>query len=253
MRHIFSGLRTERGSSLVEFTMCAPILLMIAGTTLDMSRYIRYLQITSFVSQETTNLSYLQCSDLTVYNPPTRNQTTLEIDSAATKKAIDTCVNKIKDDAQAVLDKILPRSVISAAIIRYDLNLANPGDNPCLVSHPPTLITANCTDGACQSEREQKWPSGSQLNATTIQSRSSTSTEIPSSLWLSGLKLDGSDFVVKDLKTNETLLSVQRADKCEGRSVVAVEVAYLFEPIVKFVPDFVIGVKDGIHRETSVL
>jgi hypothetical protein len=248
MRHVYSGFRIEGGSSLVEFAMCAPILLLIAGTTLDMSRYIRYLQITSFVSQETSNLSYLQCSDLTVYKTPTRDQTTLEIDSAATQAAIDSCVNKIKEDSQDVLDQILPRSVISAAIVRYDLNLQKPGDNPCSGSAPPTLVTANCKGTECQGQREGEW---SKNQPGGLNGRPSTPT--PSTLFDSALELNGSDFVIRDLKTKKPLLSVKKADKCEGRSVVAIEVAYSFSPIVKFVPDWLIGVKDGIHRETSIL
>jgi len=229
MRHIYSGLRTERGSSLVEFAMCAPLLLLIAGSTLDVSRHIRYLQVTSHVSQEASNLSYVQCSDITVYKTPSRNQQTLEVDELATLTAIDNCIQKITKDAQKILDDTLPISVISAAVIRYDLDLINHklSDDPCR-NPSPVFREAN--------------GKGSDLRVGA-----GVKPMAPS------MNLVEGQFKIVNPNNSVPRLIVQQAEKCNGKSLVAVEVAYSFTPIVKFVPNWMTGEVDGIHRETTIL
>jgi len=261
MRHIYSGLRTERGSSLVEFAMCAPLLLLIAGSTLDVSRYIRYLQVTSHVSQEASNLSYVQCSDITVYKTPSRNQQTLEVNESATLTAIDNCIQKITKDAQKILDDTLPKSVISAAVIRYDLDLKDHklSDDPCTNSSP-VFREANCKGSDCQKERETHWKwHEDEEEEEGSRSPSKGSENVGggggggSKLFEPSMKVDGGQFKIVNPKTGETRLIVEKAEKCNGKSLVAVEVAYSFTPIVKFLPNWMTGEVDGIHRETTIL
>ena len=56
------------------------------------------------------------------------------------------------------------------------------------------------------------------------------------------------------LSGNTTIVSKEQV--CNRNRLVAVEVGYAFEPIVKFLPAFLPGFgidKEGLHRETTIL
>jgi hypothetical protein len=119
--------RRERGGGLVEFCFTIPVLLLIAGATIDLSRYMRFLQITTFVSQETAAEIYSQCSDITIYNPPELGTRTLSINKELTETAVKACIERIQGGAQQLLNSSLGRAAVSSAVFRW--NISTPSVN----------------------------------------------------------------------------------------------------------------------------
>lgn len=235
------AMRSERGGSLVEFAFVAPIMLVISGATVDIGRFLRYHQITSSISQEAANYVYRRCSDITSLTE-TSGQTT--VDTQKSKDRILACAQRARDEAQQALDNTLPGSLISITVYRH--NIASFYDK--------TSISGN--NGACGEQGDtinevSGLPSEQEKERCGGGSRDrSQSNVVGNQLGKRQLAARGGALV----SGNKEIVSA--AQVCNRNRLVSVEVAYAFQPIVKFLPAFLPGFgidKDGLHRETTIL
>jgi len=237
------AMRSERGGSLVEFAFVAPIMLVISGATIDIGRFLRYHQITSSISQEAANYVYRRCSDITSLTE-TNGQTTVDISKS--KARILACAQRARDEAQIALNNALPGSLISITVYRH--NIASFYDKTSSLGN----------NGACGPGDDitpiQASPSQGDIIAVGLLIR-------PVSPTLTGISIGDRIGRSKLTENNGNLLSgnttiVSKEQVCNRNRLVAVEVGYAFEPIVKFLPAFLPGFgidKEGLHRETTIL
>jgi hypothetical protein len=221
----------QRGASLIEFCFTIPVLLLIAGSTVDLSRYMRFLQITTFVSQETAEQIYRQCSDITIYNPPDITTTSLRIDSFRTENAIISCVERVQQRAQQLLNTSLGRAAVSSKVFRWQISQTSPSCAPLSNSDVSVMsATANLSG----------MPSDPTINQAA--------------LGTAGVQLGIGGIYQTISPSGAQRLLVSLSTLCQKNRVATVEVAYDFEPIVKFLPHMMIKLNtDGSQRETTAL
>ena len=238
------AMRSERGGSLVEFAFVAPIMLVISGATVDIGRFLRYHQITSSISQEAANYVYRRCSDITSLTE-TSGQTT--VDTQKSKDRILACAQRARDEAQQALDNTLPGSLISITVYRH--NIASFYDK--------TSTSGN--NGACGGQGDtinevSGLPSEEDKRQTVYSDNSGHGNN--------NRKKDREQLSKRQLAARGGALVsgskeiVSAKQVCNRNRLVSVEVAYAFQPIVKFLPAFLPGFgidKDGLHRETTIL
>lgn len=259
---------------MTEFCFTIPVLLMIAGSTIDISRYMRFLQITTFVSQEAGSEIYQKCSDLTIYDKPNLNSDTLTVDKDRTLAAIAMCTQRIQNQAQLVLNKSLGRSILSSDVFRA--NIEDPSTTPDCAQSDTTIdrvsINASIVNGFVPETGDSKDFSFGGYHPTEEDCDKMTGTTITIRRGSSGSylnlglarKTNIENLGRKKLEFNQnsglqyvtnsgprTLIT--RQSMCTRGRVVAVEVAYDFDPIVKFLPEMIVKLdENGNQREISV-
>ena len=234
------AMRSERGGSLVEFAFVAPVMLIISGATIDIGRFLRYHQITSSISQEAANYVYRRCSDITSLTE-TNGQTT--VDTQKSQDRILACAQRARDEAQQALDNTLPGSLISITVYRH--NIASFYDKTSKFGN----------NGACggQGDTINEVSGLPSAMAQPISGRGVSSGPGSGDLKKLGerqLAARGGALV----SGSKEIVSAKQV--CNRNRLVSVEVAYAFQPIVKFLPAFLPGFgidKDGLHRETTIL
>jgi Flp pilus assembly protein TadG len=277
----------QRGASLVEFCFTIPVLLLVAGATVDLSRYMRFLQITTFVSQETAEQIYRQCSDITIYSPPDINTTSLQINKAMTESAVTSCVQRLQLGAQELLNASVGRAAVSSKVFRWQITDTSPSTS---CGNVETLSTANVSvmyakaDVDCDdAENERDDSDGDDANEqrTTDSSDDNTKSKKSSiirrddnernydksrskldedeqeeklALEDDGVELQPTGIYQTKSTSGTARLLVSPSTLCQKSRVATVEVAYAFEPIVKFLPHMMIKLNtDGSQRETTAL
>ena len=264
----------QQGAGLVEFCFTIPILLLVAGATIDLSRYMRFLQITTFVSQETAGQIYRQCSDITIYKPPVFGSSGLRIDRALTETAVQACLERVQGGAQQLLNSTVGRAAVGSKVFRWkiedptvDTNCASAG----MAEVTEIAAQANISASGITHETKGELEDGecgegnssiSQVNTSPIYMRpnsspasSSMSPQTIMGLTATGIKIeDGGIYQTKNGSSPDKRLLVTPAAMCQRGRVATVEVSYAFEPIVKFLPQMMIKLNtDGSQRETTVL
>lgn len=237
------AMRSERGGSLLEFAFVAPIMLVISGATIDIGRFLRYHQITSSISQEAANYVYRRCSDITSLTE-TNGQTT--VDASKSRARILACAQRARDEAQIALNNALPCSLISITVYRHNIEdfydkKGSSNTGTCAAGDDITSIQA-------PPSQDDKDKCG-QLNRTHP-STARSGVKIGELIGRSKLTENNGNL----LSGNTTIVSKEQV--CNRNRLVAVEVGYAFEPIVKFLPAFLPGFgidKEGLHRETTIL
>ena len=260
--HTIPVRHRERGSGLVELIFTIPVLLIIAGATVDLSRYMRYQQITTFISQETASQIYKQCSDITIYNRPTINSAALVINQTDTVTAVRQCITAIQAHSQAVLNQALGSSAVASNVFRWNIgnttSLSNGNDCAQLPNSPMDSVTVISAKGnmdpsnACGTgnypcvgkitnpERTTPLPPDA---ATKIALETSQVTKRPHGIV--------QKYPVGDTTSARLLVSPQ--DLCQRGRVVAVEVGYAFQPIVKFLPAMMLQLNtNATQREVTI-
>jgi hypothetical protein len=237
------AMRSERGGSLVEFAFVAPVMLIISGATIDIGRFLRYHQITSSISQEAANYVYRRCSDITSLTE-TNGQTTVDVSKSQAR--ILACAQRARDEAQIALNNALPGSLISITVYRHNIDefydkKGSSNTGTCVAGDDITSIQAppsqNDKDRCGQQNGTYPSTARSGVNIGELIGRSKLTEN-------NGNLLSG----------NTTIVSKEQV--CNRNRLVAVEVGYAFEPIVKFLPAFLPGFgidKEGLHRETTIL
>ena len=262
--HTIPVRQRERGSGLVELIFTIPVLLIIAGATVDLSRYMRYQQITTFISQETASQIYKQCSDITIYNRPTRNSAALEINQNTTAVAVQQCMTRIQAHSQAVLNQALGSSAVASNVFRWNItdttSLSN--GNSCAdldtsdgIMAPVTVISAKgsmdssstCTQGnyPCVGQITNPYRTAPPLPDTATKTALETSTVTKGAYGIVQTYPVGAG--------SATRVLVSPQDLCERGRVVAVEVGYAFQPIVKFLPAMMLQLNtNATQREVTI-
>lgn len=271
----------QRGASLVEFCFTMPVLLLIAGATVDLSRYMRFLQITTFVSQETAEQIYRQCSDITIYTPADINTTSLEIDRTATESAITGCVERLQLGAQELLNASVGRAAVSSKVFRWRITETSPSTScgsvtilsPGDVREMHAKADVDCDGPENEDENETPDdPPGDESPNDNTQSKTSSiirrdkdaNNEEKSDAKLDddeklaleddGVKLRSDGIYQTKSASGTARRLVSPSTLCQKSRVATVEVAYDFEPIVKFLPHMMIKLNtDGSQRETTAL
>ena len=126
--------RGEHGSGLIEFIFVAPIILLLAGSTLEVARFLRFRQIAGVLSQEAANRAYSQCADITSVSVDKNG--VLTVDEPTTIANIKTCLTNIKTAIKA--------AATTAGIAGSELNLTVYRHN--LTTLAPALIGPSTTD-----------------------------------------------------------------------------------------------------------
>ena len=237
------AMRSERGGSLVEFAFVAPVMLIISGATIDIGRFLRYHQVTSSISQEAANYVYRRCSDITSLTE-TNGQTT--VDASKSQARILACAQRARDEAQIALNNALPGSLISITVYRHNIEefydkKGSSNTGTCAAGDDITSIQAppSQADIIRVGQQNLTYPSTTRSGVT-----------IGELIGRSKLTENNGNL----LSGNTTIVSKEQV--CNRNRLVAVEVGYAFEPIVKFLPAFLPGFgidKEGLHRETTIL
>jgi len=267
----------QRGGGLVEFCFTMPVLLLIAGATIDLSRYMRFLQITTFVSQETASQIYRKCSDITIYNPPVLGTNGLVINTALTSTAIKACVERVQAGAQQLLNRSVGRAAVSSKVFRWKMDqpdvsascasLAAMGSNVTMISAPVRMSTESLSnetedeieDGEQEDEAADtssiRWPPLVIPSTNSFGSNNPLTPETERALTTPGIVLrDSGIFQTKNGSSASERLLVSPSALCQKGRVATVEVSYAFEPVVKFLPLMMMKLNtDGSQRETTVL
>ena len=235
------AMRSERGGSLVEFAFVAPIMLVISGATIDIGRFLRYHQITSSISQEAANYVYRRCSDITSLTE-TNGQTT--VDASKSRARILACAQRARDEAQIALNNALPCSLISITVYRHNIEE--------FYDKKGSSNTGKCAPAGDDITSIQAPPSQADISRVglTFPSTTRPGGNIGQLIGKSKLTQNNGNL----LSGNTTIVSKEQV--CNRNRLVAVEVGYAFEPIVKFLPAFLPGFgidKEGLHRETTIL
>lgn len=259
----------ERGSSLIEFCFTIPTLLLITGATVDLSRYMRYAQVTTFVSQETASQIYRHCSDLTIYQRPVQGSTAVNIDVTSTTTAVAQCIQRIQAASQLVLNRTLGNSAVSSRVYRWQIDAV--GAPTC--DGTPGVVTEISVKGDTDpkltkqpNEEGDSSPIPSTVGAATINTKPVTintsssdvaspatpSQTITNSLETSNISLQNGAIVLTQNGQTTPLVTTQGI--CSRGRVVTVEVAYAFSPIVKFLPSMMLNLDTmGRRRDISIL
>lgn len=259
--------KTERGSSMIEFCFTIPTLLFIAGATVDLSRYMRYAQVTAFVSQETASQIYRHCSDLTIYQRPVLGSTAVTIDVPNTRTAVAQCIQRIQAASQLVLNRTLGNSAVSSSVYRWQIaavgaptcdgtpgavtEISVQGDTtPSLTENTNDTYLRPITSDTQNSSTINTQPVAINTSQSDVTSPTAPSPTIVNSLQTRSLSLT-TDGIIQNGQTTP-LVTTQGI--CSRGRVVTVEVAYAFSPIVKFLPNMMLNLDTmGRRRDISIL
>lgn len=120
--------RGEHGSGLIEFIFVAPIILLLAGSTLEVARFLRFRQIAGVLSQEAANRAYSQCADITSVSAA---GSSLTVDISTTRANITTCLNTVRTaiNAAATAAGLQAGSALTISVYRHNLGTVAPAFN----------------------------------------------------------------------------------------------------------------------------
>lgn len=120
--------RGEHGSGLIEFIFVAPIILLLAGSTLEVARYMRFRQIALVLSQEAANRAYSQCADITSVSVASNG--VLTVDEPTTIANIKTCLTNIHTAIEtAATTAGIVGSKLNLSVYRHNLKTLAPALN----------------------------------------------------------------------------------------------------------------------------
>lgn len=277
----------------MEVVFTIPILLFIAGATVDISRYMTFLQVTSFISQEAGSQVYRQCSDLTSYQQPDRSREVnqqprpgcpndsgtshpLCVNVAQTRFMVAECMVRIQTALQQVLNSSIgSRGAISSNVFR--VNITDPSTSAgctqgtAITVEPisakgditPSFSENVTTTGGTTSDsryslgnvnqtcvRIGESQSGSTLTSAPVSGTTQTSVESNRVQYVAGTGIK----LVFPSNSGRTDISLMNENEmCNRKRIVVVEVAYAFEPVVKFLPNMMVKLDtNAINREISV-
>ena len=126
--------RGEHGSGLIEFIFVAPIILLLAGSTLEVARFLRFRQIAGVLSQEAANRAYSQCADITsvsaVNGVLTVNISSTDPTKTQTEINIEACLATIKTAIEAAADAagLQAGRALTLSVYRHNLTAVAPTD-----------------------------------------------------------------------------------------------------------------------------
>lgn len=203
----------ERGSGYLEFLIVAPILLLIAGSTIELARFIKLRQIADVISQEAALEAYRRCDITNVSaestgSDPVVNTTTSASDTQA-------CLNDVAAKFQATVSAAgVTNARVILSLYRYDFGFLVPRDSPSCPATPSTLTPP------------------------------AAFTQISTSALDSAFSLDGNTSI-KDQNGREVGSAITG---CQLGRILISELAFFYTPIINF---RVLGIRNSFDVDFS--
>jgi Flp pilus assembly protein TadG len=228
-----------QGKSMIEFLLIAPVLLTIAGGTIEVSNYMRANQIATVMSQEIANSTYRQCADITLVQSAPNSSTQIVVDVDKTTRSVQTCLMTIQSAAQTNLAALLPglRTQVRVAAFRTNSSSLDLNDSGC------TGLTALGTAAPSLSSNS----AGTSHEKYRSKDRRDSSDEDsdPVSEYYRQVLTVNNQAIMRE---GEVLVSAESA--CHRKNIVVSEVTVEVPRVVKFVPRLIPG---GKNRATTTL
>ena len=192
--------RGEHGSGLIEFIFVAPIILLLAGSTLEVARFLRFRQIAGVLSQEAANRAYSQCADITSVSAA---GTSLTVNTTTTTTNISACLTTVKTGIDAAADAAgLAGSALTISVYRHNLGTVAPTD--------PTA------------------PTGCAISTAAV-------TRILSAVPASNFKpTTGGNTTGGEITTTSNALVVSKLDVCKRGRIVIAELVFPYTTIINY-------------------
>jgi Flp pilus assembly protein TadG len=223
---------------MLEFLLIAPVLLTVAGGTVEVANHMRANQIATVMSQEVANSSYRQCADIIVVQNP-NNLTSIAVDTEATKRAVGGCLSNIQGTAQEKLYALLPgvRTQVHVSAFRHNVTSSTLNDSTCTGTITEIGRAAQGPDTSNPTQG-----SGGSQGATAI----SDVADNPRDYSLQVIATGSNNTAI----TRDGTVLVASEHACKRRNIVVSEVTVEVPRVVKFVPAFISG---GKNRATTTL
>lgn len=120
----------QRGSSYIEFLIVAPILLLVAGSTIELARFVRFRQIADVISKEAALEAYRVC-DITDIDAQTLINAAPRVNTGTSTTNIQNCLNNVANKYQATVAATgIANATVILSIYRYDFGNLVPQDAP---------------------------------------------------------------------------------------------------------------------------
>lgn len=145
----FKRIRHEVGSGYLEFLIVAPILLLVAGSTIELARFIRFRQIADVVSREAALEAYRRC-DITniLATDPADLSSTPQVNITTSTNNIQACLNDVAAKFQATVAVAgLTNAQLILSFYRYDFGSVIPAAAPACTA-PNSVFTGISTSAA---------------------------------------------------------------------------------------------------------
>jgi len=167
------------GSAYLEFLFVAPIILLLAGSTIEFSRFMRFRLLADSVSKEVALEAYRNCDTTKLSFSGTG---ALQVDQLSTTTAIRTCITTVATLANAGLQQAIPggNSVILLSMFRFDYTNPIPSAN-CSSTDPTRIAVTVTNTGNSTSTADSAFGISSGRGISFQSTRSATTTEIISS------------------------------------------------------------------------
>lgn len=208
------------GSAYLEFLFVAPIILLLAGSTIEFARFMRFRLLADSVSKEVALEAYRNC-DITKLS--FSGTGALQVNQLSTTPAIQTCIRTVATLANDGLQRAIPggNSVILLSMFRFDY--ANPVPSASCSSTNPTRLAVRVSVDPLNPTRTQTVESVALLDPAAATADSAFS--ISSSRGIS---------FQPAATSNQRTEIITNALGCQtGRAVVA-EIPFRYTPIINW-------------------
>ena len=155
----------ERGSSYIEFLLVAPIFLLIAASTIEIARFLRFRQLAGVFSKEAALEAYRKC-DITNITT-TGGNSDPSVDWPSTSRDISSCLQTLETQMNAGLTAAgFPSSRAKVILSMYRWNYSQ------LVPSSTCSTTASDNTGiSSSSTTSSSADSAFQLTSGSVQSK----------------------------------------------------------------------------------
>jgi Flp pilus assembly protein TadG len=145
----------QRGSGYLEFLIVAPILLLVAGSTIELARFIKLRQIADVISKEAALEAYRQC-DITNIDAGGNSSSDPTVNTTTTTNETQACLDDVASKFQATIASTgVENARVVLSLYRYDFGFLIPRDAPTCTAAPnsflPPITFTRITTGAIDS------------------------------------------------------------------------------------------------------
>jgi hypothetical protein len=184
-----------------------------------------------------------------------------------TESAITSCVERLQLGAQELLNASVGRAAVSSKVFRWQITQTSPSTfcgsvttlSPANVSVMYAEADVDCDDAENENGDDTPSKKSSIIRRDDDErnyekSRSELEEDEKQALEDDGVDLQSTGIYQTKSASGIARLLVSPSTLCQKSRVATVEVAYDFEPIVKFLPNMMITLNtDGSQRETTAL
>lgn len=120
----------QQGAGYIEFLLVAPILLLVAGSTIELARFIKVRQIADVISQEAALEAYRRC-DITNVDATTNQGSDPVVNTESSAAETQRCLEDVARKFQATVAATgMANARIILSLYRYDFGFLVPRDAP---------------------------------------------------------------------------------------------------------------------------